>query len=92
MIYTVMHTGVGTWKQGEQLTDADLAGIDKQRLVNLGAILPTGEAVGTKPLQRHLLPLMSQNARHKSNQREKHPRKRQANHECDVFPVPTDQY
>lgn len=81
MIYTVIHTGVHTWQQGKVLTDADLAGLDKQRLVDLGAILPTAEA---QTHETPLLPLLQQNARHRSNQREKgyklYPtRKRQAN-------------
>lgn len=38
MPYTVEFDAVGNWRKGAKLTDADLDGIDKDRLLTMGAI------------------------------------------------------
>jgi len=51
-IYTVVSSGIGhetgeigrgMWLAGQDITDADLAGLDKERLLALGAIVPKTE-------------------------------------------------
>jgi len=38
--YRVAHTKVDDWSEGDRLTEKDLDGLDIQRLVDVGAIVP----------------------------------------------------
>ncbi len=47
--YQIMHGGVGQWSQGTIITSDDLAGIDVDRLLGLGAIAETAAPVDVTP-------------------------------------------
>lgn len=43
--YLVTHSMVGGWEQGQVISSDDLAGVDTDRLLRLGAIAPTQEPI-----------------------------------------------
>jgi hypothetical protein len=43
--YQIVHGAVGGWAQGQVISSDDLAGIDVDRLLRLGAIAPTQEPI-----------------------------------------------